>query len=118
MLKITESDYPNVIYMEVDGGVTKKDTDEAAEFISRHCGESSEINVLAYFKKIQNVEVGALVKGTFVDMWYWNQYEKIAFVTDDERLKKAASVADYLPGLNVREYDKAEMDDAWSWLSE
>jgi len=59
-----------------------------------------------------------LVKGTFVDMWYWNQYEKIAFVTDDERLKKAASVADYLPGLNVREYDKAEMDDAWSWLSE
>lgn len=116
MFKITESDYPSVIYLKIDGGVTKKDTDKAVDFINEHYGESAEINVLAHFKKIGNVDVGALIKGTFVDMWYWNQYGKIAFVTDDDRMKKIATLTDILPGIDVRQYNETEMDDAWSWL--
>lgn len=116
MLKMNESDYPNVVYMEVDGGVTKEDTEEADTFINEHYGESAEINALVYLKKLDGFEAGAVMKGMFIDAKHWNQYEKIALVADDDLLQKSVSLTDILPGINVNQYNKTEMDDAWSWL--
>lgn len=44
MLTINKSDYTNMVYMEVDGGLTKEDTEKADAFLSEHYGDSAEIN--------------------------------------------------------------------------
>lgn len=116
MLKITESDYAKVVYMEVDGGITKEDTEKAETFIKERYGDNDEINALAYFKKLEDVDAGAMLKGMFIDAKHWNQYNKIALVADDDWLQNTASLADILPGINLKQYSKTETDDAWSWL--
>lgn len=118
MLKINESDEPNVVYMEVDGGITKEDTEKAESFIEEHYGDKAEINALAYFKKLENIDAAAMMKGMFIDAKHWNQYNKIALVADDDWLKNSASIADILPGINVQQYDRSEIDAAWKWLAE
>lgn len=118
MLKVTESEYPDVVYMEVDGRVTNQDVEKADAFMKEHYGENAEINVLAYFEKLDNIDAGAMLKGMFVDAKHWNQYEKIALVADKDWLQHSASLVDLLPGIDVRQYNKAEIDEAWSWLRE
>lgn len=54
----------------------------------------------------------------FIDAKHWNQYNKIALVADDDWLKNSASVADILPGINVKQHNKSEIDEAWNWLAE
>lgn len=116
MLKITESEYPNVVYMEVGGGITKEDTEKAESFLKEHYGDNDEINALAYFKKLEDVDGDAVLKGMFIDAKHWNQYNKIALVADDDWLQKSASLADILPGINVKQFNKTEVDAAWNWL--
>lgn len=118
MLKINESDYPNVVYMEVDGGITKEDTENAESFIKEHYGDSAEINALAYFKKLEDVDADAMLQGMFIDAKHWNQYNKIALVADDDWLQNSASVADILPGIKVKQHNKSEIDEAWDWVAE
>ena len=116
MLKITGSEYPNVVYMEVDGGVTKEDTEKAESFIKEHYGESAEINAFAYFKKLEDVDVEAVLKGMYIDAKHWNQYNKIALVADDDWLQNIASLTDILPGINIKQYNRTEVDEVWGWL--
>ena len=116
MLRINESDYQNVVYMEVDGGITKEDMEKADAFLSEHYGDSDEINALVYLKKLDDVDAGAVMKGMFIDAKHWNQYAKIALVADEDLLKKNASLADILPGINVKQFNKPEIDEGWNWV--
>lgn len=117
MLKISESDYPNVVYVEVDGGVIDKDAEKSEAFIKEHYGENAEINALVYIKKLEKVELAAMLKGIGVDVKHWNQFRKFAVVTDSNWLEKGAKSANFLPGIEVKQFNKTKIDEAWTWVT-
>lgn len=118
MLKLSESEFPNVVHVEVDGNVMDIDAEKSEAFIKEHYGEDAELNALIYVKKLEGVTPGGALRGIPVDAQHWNQFNKFAVVADDGMLKKIGSFADMLPGISVKSFNKTEIDDAWRWIAE
>ncbi|CAM4322403.1 STAS/SEC14 domain-containing protein [Lacicoccus alkaliphilus] len=117
MLKLSESEYPNVVQIEVDGNVMDIDAEKSEAFIKEHYGDDAELNALIYIKKLEGVRPGGVLRGIPVDAKHWDQFNKFAVVADDDILKSLGSLTDMLPGISVESFDKTEIDDAWRWLA-
>lgn len=46
MMKLEETEYPNVVYVEVDGKVTQEDAEKSEAFIKEHYGNEKKLNAM------------------------------------------------------------------------
>ncbi|WP_411842007.1 STAS/SEC14 domain-containing protein [Salinicoccus sp. HZC-1] len=116
MIKIRESEYSNVIHMEVDGKVTEEDAEKSETFMNEHYEENASINALVDVKNLGGTDLGGLLKGTLIDIKHWKQYGKFAVITDSAWIEGGADAANAAPGIEVKQFDRAQMDQAWEWL--
>lgn len=116
MINIRESDYPNIMYLEVDGKAAKEDVEKAESFMNEHYGEKDTVNGLIDVKNIEGTEISGLLKGMLVDIKHWNQYERFAVITDSAWIESGTQAADIAPGIRLRQFDRAQKADAWEWL--
>ncbi|WP_020007508.1 STAS/SEC14 domain-containing protein [Salinicoccus albus] len=116
MIKINESDYPNIVSLEVDGNLTKEDAEKADGFIKEHYGEDASVNALIYVKNIEGASPGGILKGAVMDIKHWNQYGKFAVVTDTAWIEEGVKFADIAPGIEMKQFDKDQVDQALEWL--
>ncbi|WP_342389393.1 STAS/SEC14 domain-containing protein [Salinicoccus bachuensis] len=117
-MKLEESEYPNVVYVEVDGKVTEEDAEKSEAFIKKHYGNEKKLNALVYIKDMEGADIGAILKGSVIDVKHWEQYGKFALVANPAWIEGGSTVADLMPDIEVRHFDKAQIDKAWEWLQE
>lgn len=118
MMKLEKSEYPNVVYVEVDGKVTEEDAEKSEAFIKEHYGNEKKLNALVYIKEMEGADIGAVLKGSVIDVEHWEQYGKFALIANPAWIEGGSTVADLMPGIEVRHFDKAQIDKAWKWLQE
>lgn len=116
MIKSRESDYSNILYMEVDGKVTQEDAEKSDAFIKEHYAEGETVNALVDVKNLEGMDIGGLLKGMVVDIKHWDQYGKFAVITDSAWIEGGAQAADTAPGIEVKQFDRSQKEDAWEWL--
>lgn len=116
LIKIHESDYPNIVYMEVDGKVTKEDVEKSEAFIKGHYGNDASLDALIYVKNIEGTDLGGILKGALIDIKHWNQYGRFAVVTDAGWIEAGVKTADVAPGIEMKQFDKDHVEQAWEWL--
>lgn len=118
MMSLENTEYPNVVYVEVDGKVTQEDAEKSEAFIKEHYGDEEKLNAMVYLKRIEGGDVGAILKGSLVDVKHWGQYGRFALVANPAWIQGGAAVADVMPGIEVRQFDKAQIEEAWHWLQQ
>ncbi|MFC3418405.1 STAS/SEC14 domain-containing protein [Salinicoccus hispanicus] len=118
MLTLKETELDNVIRIDVDGAVTKEDAEKSASFIKEHYGDDKELSALVYIKDFDGVGPVGMVKGTIMDISHWNQYKKFAVVTDAAWQEGGAKLVGLLPGIEVKQFDKAQEEQAYEWLGD
>ncbi|GAB3061212.1 STAS/SEC14 domain-containing protein [Salinicoccus sesuvii] len=116
MITLEETELENVIRIEVDGKVTKEDAEKSMTFINEHYGEDKPLSALVYIKYFGGVGPVGMAKGTLMDISHWNQYKKFAVVTDVAWEEIGAKLVGILPGIEVKQFDKAQVDQAYEWL--
>ena len=116
MMKIEDSRYPNIVYIEMDGELTQNDVENAEAFMDGKYGDDKRLSGLIYIKDVEGTDADAFLSGGAVDLKHWKQYEKFAFVSNQSWVDMGASVVDWLPGIEVQHFDKAEINKAWEWL--
>ncbi len=116
MMKIEDSRYPNIVYIEMDGELTQNDVENAEAFMDGKYGDDKRLSGLIYIKDVEGTDADAFLSGGAVDLKHWKQYEKFAFVSNQSWVDMGSSVVDWLPGIEVQHFDKAEINKAWEWL--
>ncbi|WP_271396677.1 STAS/SEC14 domain-containing protein [Salinicoccus roseus] len=116
MMKLEETKYPNVVYIEVDGKVTEEDAEKSEAFIKEHYGNEKKLNAMVYIKDMEGTDLGGILKGSLIDIKHWEQYGKFALIANPAWIEGGAAVADVMPGIEVRQFDRAQIDEAWEWL--
>ncbi len=116
MITLRSTDYPNIIYMEVDGSVTKEDADKSEAFITENYGDKDNVSAIVDIKNIDGVTVAGVLKGIFLDARHWNQFQKFAVIAEEGWIKGGAKVVDFAPGIEVKVFERSQVDEAFSWL--
>lgn len=116
MIEIHETDYSNILYMEVYGRISQEDAEKSDTFIKEHYADETTVNALVDVKNLEGTDLGGLLKGMVVDIKHWNQYGKFAVITDSAWIEGGAKTADAAPGIEVKQFDRSQNEDAWKWL--
>ncbi|MFB9860441.1 STAS/SEC14 domain-containing protein [Salinicoccus siamensis] len=116
MMKIEESRYPNTVYIEMDGELSESDVRNAEAFINDKYGGNQKLSGLIYIKDLEGTDADAFLSGSAVDLKHWKQYKKFAFVSNQPWVDLGSSVINWLPGIEVQHFDKAEINKAWEWI--
>ncbi|TVT29721.1 STAS/SEC14 domain-containing protein [Salinicoccus cyprini] len=118
MIILEETKFPNIIRIDVDGKVTKEDAEKSRTFINEHYGDDKALSALVYIKDFGGVGPVGMAKGTVMDISHWNQYRKFAVITDSAWQEGGAKLVDLLPGIEVEQFDRAQVDQAYAWLKD
>lgn len=116
MIHIRKTEYPHIIYMEVDGKVTKEDAEKSEAFIQEHFGDKEPLSAVVEIKNIDGVSTGGILKGTLLDIRHWNQFKKFAVLAEESWIKGGAKAVDAAPGIEVEVFKRTEHEKAIQWL--
>ena len=116
MINIRKTEYSNIIYMEVDGAVNKEDADKSETFITENYGDKAQVSALVDIKNIEGVSIGGVLKGIFLDARHWNQFQKFAVIAEEGWIKAGAKAVDFAPGIEVKVFERTQVNEAFLWL--
>lgn len=116
MILLKPNELDSVIEIEVDGKITEHDI-ETFESIFKDKKENNErLNLLIQITNMQ----GYTMKGLVEDLKFakhWNDFDKIAVVSDKKAIELGTKVSDYMPKIEVKHFNTDEKDSAKEWLN-
>ncbi|SDL64004.1 STAS/SEC14 domain-containing protein [Sediminibacillus halophilus] len=118
MLSFLPSQDEKTIAVQFKGEATKEDAERLEQHVKEHFPEGNSFNVLAIIHDIKGSSLKGMVEGIKFDAKHWEQFSKLAAVTDKDSVDSLTKIAKYLPGITVKRFDKEELAEAWDWLQE
>lgn len=118
MLSFIPSQDSQTIAFEVSETVTKQDLLKLKEAIEDQFPGDQQFNALAIMQQVKVPTVAAIVEEIKIDLKHWNQYNKLAVVSEKSFLETLTRLGDILPGIQSRHFYMDEMELAWSWIKE
>jgi hypothetical protein len=115
MIAIKPNDQSDVIEVQVADKVTAQDLKLFEEYFNHKKEVHDKVNLLMVVN-----EIGYTPQGLFEDIKFdtrhWNDFNKIAVVSDKKWLELSTKVANALPSVEVEHFNLDEKDQAKSWL--
>lgn len=116
MMNFLPSKDDSTIAVEFEGKATKEDAQKLDERAKENFGDDRKFNIFALIHDVDGSTLKGMAEGFKTDAKHWKQYRKIAVVSDRDWIKKAGSLGDYLPGIEVKHFEKSQQDEAWKWI--
>lgn len=118
MLTLVPSKDMETIAVEIEGHVTQDDLLKLDKVIQEKFSEKGEFNLYAILYHFEGASFKALLEELKIDVERWSQYNKLAVISDDEKLEKFVETSDLLPSIKTKHFDIDQMEAAWEWIGE
>lgn len=118
MLTLVPSKDMKTIAVEIEGHVTKDELLKLDKVIQEKFSEKGEFNLYAILYHFEGASLKAMLEEMKIDIKRWSQYNKLAVISDDEKLEKMVEASDVLPSIKTKHFDINQMEAAWQWISE
>ncbi|MDN7243083.1 STAS/SEC14 domain-containing protein [Planococcus sp. N028] len=116
MLTLVPSKDSSTIALEVNGKVKKEDMEKLDKVIQEKFKDHGKFNVYAVVHEFDGVTFKAMAEEVKIDIKRWNQYAKLAVISDNKSLKGLTEASGYLPKVKTKHFPLGEMEEAWEWI--
>ncbi|RNB80266.1 STAS/SEC14 domain-containing protein [Brevibacillus fluminis] len=118
MLRLIESRNDDVIAVEISEKVTRKDYQEIEGAFQKLVDRHGKIKVLLTLGDYTGFSMDVfLAKLDFIKKFY-RYCDRIAFVSNRNWLANIVDIEKHFIKANVKHFEPAQQDEAWSWLAE
>lgn len=118
MLTLVPSKDMKTIAVEIEGHITKDELLKLDKVIQEKFSEKGEFNLYAILYHFEGASFKALVEELKIDVKRWSQYNKLAVISDDQKLEKFVEAGNLLPSIKTKHFGIDQMEAAWEWISE
>ncbi|WP_070119643.1 STAS/SEC14 domain-containing protein [Bacillus marinisedimentorum] len=118
MLTILPSRDEQTVVIEVSGKAAEEDAEKMDQYVKRYFGEDEPFNVLAFISDLDGATLQGMIEGVKLDAKRWGQYNKFAVVSPQDILEKGTEIGDILPGIETKQFESDEVEEAWNWIEE
>lgn len=118
MLTLVPSKDMKTIAVEIEGQVSKDELLKLDKVIQEKFAEKGEFNLYAILYHFEGASFKALVEELKIDAKRWEQYNKLAVISEDAKIEKFVEAGDVLPSIKTKHFDINQMEAAWEWISE
>lgn len=116
MIQFLDVSERDTIAARVVGKISEKDVESAAEEIDRRL-EEGKVNMYLELDHFEGYEPKAFFKDLQLTLKHFNDFEKVALVSQEEWLDTMAEITDdFVPGIEARYYRLEERPQALRWL--
>ena len=105
----------STMVMKVSGKATEEDA-QRLEFLTKEkYGQDRPFNVVAIVEDIDGSTFMGMAKGLKYDIKHMKQMKKVAVVSDKNWLQTVTDIGNYMPGMEMKHFTMAELEDAKAW---
>ncbi|MFP4698505.1 MAG: STAS/SEC14 domain-containing protein [Eubacteriales bacterium] len=116
MITIKTNEKPSIIEVEIEGKVKENDIKEFENYFKQKRKSQDEINLLMSIKEI-GYSFNGLIEDFKFESKYWNEFNRIAILSDKKWLEFVSKIADSLPNVEVKHFDYDEKEKAINWFA-
>lgn len=118
MIQFLDVDEKNTVATRMVGEISRKDVDQAAREIDRLRAEEGKVNMYIELDNFQGYDsMEAFFEDFKESLKHFDDFNKIALISQDEWLKGVASITkNLLPQTDARYYRFEERPQALRWL--
>lgn len=113
MITIKTTDMANGIEIVVKGEITAEDIKDFDQFVSKKEEKHDQLNLLMSIQDM-NYSLDGFIKDLHFDAKHWNDFKKIAVLSDKKWIEVTSKMVDFLPNVDVKHFD--DRDEAMMWL--
>ena len=120
MITLIENLPENIVGLKYEGHVTAADYESVIfPALERASGESKDLKILCQLTdKFKGFDLGALKDDFEIGIKYFRNWNKIAFVSENEWMNHTVKALGFLIPAQIRTFKKTAMDEAIKWLSD
>lgn len=115
MIIITPHYDEAILEVKIDGKLTKQDIDKFETHYKEAKTEDQKVSLLLEVERI-NYSLDGLFEDMKFDMKHWNDFDKIAVVSDKKSIELGSKLPNLLPNLEVEHFSLSEKNQARNWL--
>ena len=115
MFKILDKTYGNLIAVEIDGHIEKKDYDKVTPLIDKSVREFGKVRLYILITKIEGIEPQAFVEDVKTYFKHFRDFEKIAVVGNSKWQKFWLELAAPFVSGKLKYFTHEQMIDAQTW---
>lgn len=115
MFLFKTNELPGIMEVEINGEITENNMKEFKSHFDQKKEDHDKLKLLIEVKEMDYTLEG-FIEGFKFDINHFNDFEKIAVLSDKEWLGLSSKLADYLPKVEVKHFDSNERDKAIYWL--
>ncbi len=106
-----------VIRLVVDGEVNQADIDQCVNVMEDSLKEQRKLRLLMEVRHLESYDsVAAFVKDIQETFQHYTDFEKIAIVTEEKRLKDVVSLGDLINSADIKQFSFSEKELAEEWV--
>lgn len=115
MVNFTPHYDESIIEVKIDGKVTKQDIEKLETHYKETKTVDEKVSLLLEVQSI-NYSMDGLLEDMKFDMKHWNDFDKIAVVSDKKSIELGSKLPNMLPNLEVEHFSLSEKNQAMNWL--
>ncbi|GGM24427.1 hypothetical protein GCM10011351_07750 [Paraliobacillus quinghaiensis] len=115
MIKFKTNNIENVIEIEVEGAIMEQDIKDFEHYFEEKKAEQGKINLLMVLNGVRYSTKG-LIEDFKFDKNHWDDFNKIAVVSDKKWIEFGTKVMEIFPKVEVEHFNKDEREKALAWL--
>ena len=116
MFKVLEKTFGNLIAIEIDGHIEKKDYDKVTPLIEKVVREYGKVKLYIQINSIKGIEPAAFMKDVKTYLNHFNDVDKIAVVGENKWQKFWSDLADPFVSGEIRFFTHSEIAEAQTWI--
>lgn len=116
MLTIKPAQFEDIIEIEVNGKVSKNDIEGFEAYVESRMADGRNLNLLMELHNLDGYTVKGLMEGFKFDMKHWNEFHKIAVISEKQWLEFSTKLSSLLPKMTMKHFKSGEKDAAIEWL--
>ncbi|SEM75632.1 SpoIIAA-like [Mesobacillus persicus] len=116
MISINSNEMNHIIEVEVKGKISENDIHEFEQYFNQKKENQEELNLLLAVEDAK-YSLNGLIEDFKFDIKHWNDFHKIAVVSDDNWIELGSKLTDILPTIEVKHFNDHEKDKAKAWLN-
>ena len=118
MFSFLKSRDDHTIALGIEGKVSQTDAERLSQYVEENFGDDQPFNVVAYMDEVESTTFKGALEGMKFDTKRWDQFQRLAFISDKDWIEAATNIGSLLPGVETKHFNKDEVEEAWGWIME
>ena len=118
MLELKKDELGNFYELKIDGKVTRQELLEVFSLMEQAFKMEKKIKLLKWVHNFNGLELAGLWDDLKFAFGHWNDYEKVAVVTNKKWMGNIANIVTPLYPCPVEVFDESNRESARDWLAE